>query len=225
MIRFEDVSHRTADGSSWSLRDLSFELHPGEVGAFHGANGAGKSLLLRIAATLESPSLGSVTVLGEPTRARAEKVRTRIGYLPASLPPPRGTVRERLDRHAEAYRVAPSVVDDVLELTELEALASRALSTLSDGERRRAELARVLLHDPDVLLLDDPDRGMTRDARRELAGFLAEMATLGKTIAFASHDEALARDADALCWTLASGSFTATPERDAAPSRTTEGSP
>lgn len=217
MIRLDGVWHRTGSVREWGLRDVSLELGAGEIGAVLGPNGAGKSLLLRVAATLEAPSRGSVTLLGVDAVSHPEQMRHRIGYLGPSLPPATGTVRDRLDAHAFAHRVPSAVVADVLELTELEPLAGVPLADLSDGERRRAELARVLLHDPAVLLLDDPDRGLTADARSELAGFLAEMAALGRTVLLATHDLALARAAGALCWTLSAGAVTDAPERPAGP--------
>ncbi len=181
------------------LRDVSFDAAPGEVIGVVGPNGAGKTTLLRVLATLEAPSSGALEVLGVSTWESPESIRPRLGYLASDVHVYGAlTVREHLELAAGMYRVdhADAVIDAVLELTGATSLADTVASKLSDGDRRRLALARTLVHDPEVLILDEPARALDPGARVELRALFDELRTLGKTIIVGSH---LLDDVASLC--------------------------
>ena len=184
-LRLDDVSHRFAPDAPWCLRSVSLAVDPGEVVGLVGPSGAGKSVLLRVAATLLRPAAGRVTHDG--LDAPAARARAAIGYLaPAHRCPDDVTVRAYLDATAALHGRAAADVADALALTDLEARAPARGHALSFGERRRLELARALLPDPSLLLLDDPALGLDAAARADLADFLRTLASLGKAVLVAS---------------------------------------
>lgn len=186
MIELRDISHR--DEGRAVLTAVDLDLARGDVAGLTGPNGSGKSLLLRVLATLVVPRRGRFLVDGEDVIADPAPYRRRLGYLAASHGAPAGvTVRAYLDAQAALHRVPAGLVDGVLELTDLLADGDRVATTLSRGQRRRLELARVLLHDPEVLLLDDPAAGLDPAAQDELYDFLRELAALGRVVVLASH--------------------------------------
>ena len=144
------------------LRDVSFEVQHGEIFGFIGPNGAGKTTAIRILATLLEPLAGRVEVNGSDVTVDPEKVRKIIGYMPDHAGVyERVTVREYLEFFADAYRVPTAgttyeVVDAVMELTELDQLGTKLVATMSKGMKQRLQLARTLLHDPKVLIMDEP---------------------------------------------------------------------
>ncbi|MFN9371037.1 MAG: ABC transporter ATP-binding protein [Planctomycetaceae bacterium] len=165
-----------------ALRDVSFEVPPGELVALIGPNGAGKSTLLKILATFVSPTHGTARVAGCDVRTQAREVRQQLGYLPEQLPSdPVLRVREYLDLRARLKQLDRSrrsvEIDRVLGLCELAPVRDRLLDQLSTGYRRRVGLADALLGSPPVLLLDEPTVGLdpmqvrqTRELIRSLAG-------------------------------------------------------
>jgi ABC-2 type transport system ATP-binding protein len=171
------------------LRDVSFEVAPGEIFGFIGPNGAGKTTTIRVMATLLEPTAGTVRIDGVDAALEPEAVRRIIGYMPDHAGVyERITVREFLEFFADAYRIPElGVVDAVIELTELTKLADRLVATLSKGMKQRLQIARTLLHDPKVLVLDEPASDLDPRARIEVRDLLLELRELGKTIFLSSH--------------------------------------
>lgn len=176
----------------FALRDVSFSVPEGEIFAFIGPNGAGKTTTIRILATLLEPTRGEVRVAGHCVRDETEEVRRLIGYLPDRFGVYEGlTVREYLEFFAAAYRLSGQrrqrVLGDVLELTDLAPLARRMVRSLSLGMRQRLCLARTLVHDPRLLILDEPASSLDPRARIEFRMLLRELRDMGKTIFISSH--------------------------------------
>jgi ABC-2 type transport system ATP-binding protein len=186
-IRVRHLWHRY--GSMDVLRDVNFEVKHGEIFGFIGPNGAGKTTTIRIMATLLEPMAGRVEVDGIDVALDPDKVRRIIGYMPDHAGVyERITVREYLEFFADAYSVADiGVVDVVIELTELTKLSDRLVVALSKGMKQRLQVARILLHDPKVLVLDEPASDLDPRARIEIRDLLLELRELGKTIFLSSH--------------------------------------
>ncbi len=179
-------------GRQVAVRDLSFTVPRGEVFGFIGPNGAGKTTTIKVLATLLKPSFGSVRVLGTDVMIWPQEVRRHIGYVPDSFGVYEDlTVTEYLHFFAAAYRIdrekRPGVVADVLALTDLSGKAESPVDALSRGMKQRLGIARILLHDPPLLLLDEPASGLDPRARIELRELLKELRQMGKTILVSSH--------------------------------------
>ncbi|HEV8072415.1 MAG TPA: ABC transporter ATP-binding protein [Planctomycetaceae bacterium] len=179
-------------GSFVAVRGISFQIPRGEVFGFIGPNGAGKSSTIRILATLQHPSGGTVRVDGIEVRSDPMKIRRKIGYMPDAFGLYEGlTVREYLHFFAAAYDTLEvrrdRLVDDVLTLTDLRLKIDAQVDGLSRGMKQRLGLARVLLHDPELLLLDEPASGLDPRARIEVREILKELSRMGKTILISSH--------------------------------------
>ncbi|MFY7954394.1 MAG: ATP-binding cassette domain-containing protein [Armatimonadaceae bacterium] len=179
-------------GSLVALHELNLTLEPGEIFGFIGPNGAGKTTTIKILATLLEPSTGKAFVDGIDVTADPEAVRAVIGYMPDSF----GVyddfkVWEYLDFFAAAYKVPkvdrPGLVDMVLELTNLTVKKDAWVESLSRGMKQRLCLARTLVHNPKLLLLDEPASGLDPRARIELREMLRELRSMGKTIVVSSH--------------------------------------
>ncbi|HEY3496479.1 MAG TPA: ABC transporter ATP-binding protein, partial [Polyangiaceae bacterium] len=186
-IRVRHLWHRY--GALDVLRDVSFDVGPGEIFGFIGPNGAGKTTTIRIMATLLEPTAGQVEIEGIDVALDPDRVRRIIGYMPDHAGVyERITVREFLEFFADAYAVPElGVVDAVIELTDLAKLADRLVVTLSKGMKQRLQIARTLLHDPRVLVLDEPASDLDPRARIEVRDLLLELRELGKTIFLSSH--------------------------------------
>jgi ABC-2 type transport system ATP-binding protein len=176
-------------GSLDVLRDVSFDVAHGEIFGFIGPNGAGKTTTIRAMATLLEPTAGSVYIDGFDAALDPDEVRKIIGYMPDHAGVyERITVREFLEFFADAYRIPElGVVDAVIELTDLAKLSDRLVATLSKGMKQRLQIARTLLHDPKVLVLDEPASDLDPRARIEVRDLLLELRELGKTIFLSSH--------------------------------------
>ncbi len=179
-------------GNVEAVRDLDLDIGEGEIFGFIGPNGAGKTTTIRILATLLTPTAGLVRIAGHSLGKEAEKIRALIGYMPDSF----GVyeemlVLEYLEFFAAAYGIAgprrAQVVDDVLQLTELTRHRMAVIGTLSRGQQQRLGLARVLVHDPKVLLLDEPASGLDPRARIEIRELIRELGRMGKTVLLSSH--------------------------------------
>jgi ABC-2 type transport system ATP-binding protein len=186
-IRVRHLSHRF--GAREVLRDVSFDVPHGEIFGFIGPNGAGKTTTIRVMATLLEPATGRVEIDGFDVSIDPDRVRRAIGYMPDHAGVyERITVREFLEFFADSYQVPDAgVVDVVLELTELKKLEGRLVVELSKGMKQRLQVARILLHDPKVLILDEPASDLDPRARIELRDLLLELRDLGKTIFLSSH--------------------------------------
>jgi ABC-2 type transport system ATP-binding protein len=172
--------------------DMSFRLEKGDVYGFVGPNGAGKTTTMRMMATLLDPDYGDIVIDGVSVLDEPEYIRTIIGYMPDYIGVYEGVeIREYLEFFAAAYRIPVEkrkpLVDEIMELTDLTTVATKDVSTLSKGMRQRLCLAKTLVHDPKVLILDEPAAGLDPRARIELRLLLKELQKLGKTIIISSH--------------------------------------
>ncbi len=179
-------------GGTVAVDDLSFDVKAGEIFGFIGPNGAGKTTTIRILSTLLDPTSGEARIDGACVQNQVEEVRRMIGYLPDSFGVYEGiTVSEYLDFFAAAFRISgparQKVVKDVMELTDLGHLSDRLVSQLSRGMKQRLCLAKTLVHDPKVLILDEPASSLDPRARIELRALLKELRGMGKTIFISSH--------------------------------------
>ncbi len=175
-----------------ALHRISFDVLPQSIHGFVGPNGAGKTTTLKILATLLKPQEGVALVYGESVATRWKQVRRLIGYMPDHFSMYRQmTVFEYLDFFAAAYGLSlerrDRVVQDVLALTDRTARKDSLISSLSRGMMQRVSLARVLVNDPQLLLLDEPASGLDPRARIELMEILRELRRMGKTIFISSH--------------------------------------
>jgi ABC-2 type transport system ATP-binding protein len=190
-IRVRHLWHRF--GRMEVLRDVSFDVNEGEIFGFIGPNGAGKTTTIRVMATLLEPMAGKVEIDGWDVTIDPQAVRKVIGYMPDHAGVyERVTVREYLEFFADAYKVPTAgttyaVVDAVMELTDLTKLRDKLVATMSKGMKQRLQLARTLLHDPKVLILDEPASDLDPRARIEIRDLLVELRSMGKTIFLSSH--------------------------------------
>lgn len=179
------------------LRGLDFEVQPGEFVALLGPNGAGKTTFLRILASLSRPSLGSVTVAGHRLPDEAAAVRARLGVV-SHLPLLYGdlTAEENLRFYARMYNAADreTRITEVLEMVGLENRRRDLVRTYSRGMQQRLAIGRAVLHDPDVMLFDEPYTGLDQDASSMLDEVLKTVAAEGRTVVMTSHDLARAED-------------------------------
>src|ERR1041385_4700936 len=175
-----------------AVKDLTFSLEQGDIFGFIGPNGAGKTTTIKILATLLRPSFGRAVINGIDVVRDPEAVRGIIGYMPDFF----GVyddikVWEYLDFFAAAYKIPrakrPGIIDDVLELTDLTVKKEAYVEELSRGMKQRLCLAKTLVHDPKVLLLDEPASGLDPRARIEIKELLKELKSMGKTIIISSH--------------------------------------
>jgi ABC-2 type transport system ATP-binding protein len=179
-------------GELYALNRLNLTLHQGDVYGFIGPNGAGKTTTMRILATLLNPSWGEATVCGYSIYTGSKEIRRVIGYMPDFF----GVyddmkVIEYLEFFASAYRIKgparKKICEEVLELVDLTYKRDALVTSLSRGMTQRLGLARTLLHDPQVLLLDEPASGLDPRARIEMRALLKELRIMGKTILVSSH--------------------------------------
>ena len=175
-----------------AVKDLCLELDKGDIFGFIGPNGAGKTTTIKMIATLLMPSAGTVIVDGIDVVRNPEQIRSIVGYMPDFF----GVyddikVWEYLDFFAAAYRIPkgqrPQIIDDVLALTDLTIKKDSYVESLSRGMKQRLCLAKTLVHDPKVMLLDEPASGLDPRARIEIRELLLELQSMGKTIIVSSH--------------------------------------
>jgi len=179
-------------GKTRAVDDISFSFRGGHIFGFVGPNGAGKTTAMRILATLDEPMDGDATVDGISVVQDPEKARKLIGFMPDSLPAHRDiTVHEYIDFFARAYgvdgRKRDKVVEGIEEFTNLLGIREKTLRALSKGMKQRVSLARAMVHDPAVLILDEPAAGLDPRARIELRELLKILAGRGKAILVSSH--------------------------------------
>jgi heme exporter protein A len=187
------------------LNGVDLEVRSGEFVALLGPNGAGKTTFLRILASLSHPSLGEVRVAGHRLPHQAAAVRARLGVV-SHLPLLYGelTAEENLRFYGRLYGIAElsERVTDVLEMVGLSTRRRDLVRTFSRGMQQRLAIGRAVLHDPDVMLFDEPHTGLDQDASTMLDGVLRSVAAQGRTVVMTSHDlaraEALATRFDIL---------------------------
>ncbi len=179
-------------GKLVALNNLQLEIEEGECFGYIGPNGAGKTTTIRILATLLQPTWGEARVCGHVVGYESRKIRPLIGYVPDFFGAYEDmVVQEYLEFFAAAYDIGgkkrAQIVGDVLELTDLSFKRDALVDSLSRGMKQRLSIARVLLHDPKVLLLDEPASGLDPRARIEIRELLKELHRMGKTIIISSH--------------------------------------
>jgi ABC-2 type transport system ATP-binding protein len=179
-------------GNIAALYGLDLMVNKGDLFGFIGSNGAGKTTTLRILATFLAPSAGRAQVLGHDVVSQANAVRHVIGYMPDFFGVYKDMeVTEYLDFFGACYKIPTAqrdkTVNDVLELVGLSEKKGALIGALSRGMQQRLGLARVLIHDPQLLLLDEPASGLDPRARIEMMAILQELQRLGKTIIISSH--------------------------------------
>jgi ABC-2 type transport system ATP-binding protein len=190
MIRTTNLTKRF--GALTAVDHLSLEIGPGEVFGFIGPNGAGKSTTMKILSCLLRPDEGQATVCGFDVTLHGDSIRRVLGYMPDFL----GvyddlTVDEYLQFFAAAFKLPRqkrrSIIDSVLELTDLTGKRRAMVDSLSRGMQQRLGVARVLIHEPKVLLLDEPASGLDPRARIEMRSLLQELGRMGKCLMVSSH--------------------------------------
>jgi ABC-2 type transport system ATP-binding protein len=190
MIKIENVSKYYK--SFPAVKDMSLEIGRGEVFGFIGPNGAGKTTTIKMLATLMLPSEGKLSIGGYDIEKEPHEVRRIIGYMPDSFGVYEDLLAwEYLDYFAALYKLSPPqrkrAISDVLELTDLTIKRDAQVMSLSRGMKQRLCLAKTLLHDPAVLLLDEPASGLDPHARIEIRELIRELCRMGKTVLVSSH--------------------------------------
>ena len=179
-------------GNTRAVDDISFSFSSGEIVGFVGPNGAGKTTTMRILATLDEPTSGDATIDGVSIVETPENARRLIGYVPDALPTHRDiSVHDYLDFFARAYELPSTqreqVVESIEGFTNLTGIREKSLYALSKGMKQRVSLARALVHDPPVLVMDEPAAGLDPRARVELRELLRILSGQGKAILISSH--------------------------------------
>lgn len=179
-------------GKLIALDNLHLNIEEGECFGYIGPNGAGKTTTIRILSTLLQPTWGEARVCGHVVGYESRKIRPLIGFVPDFFGAYEDmVVQEYLEFFAAAYNITgkkrTQIVGDVLELTDLSYKRDALVDSLSRGMKQRLSIARVLLHDPKVLLMDEPASGLDPRARIEIRELLKELKRMGKTILISSH--------------------------------------
>ena len=188
-------------GKNKVLGGVSFQAQSGEIFGLLGPNGAGKTTTLRIISTLLSPDAGTVEVLGYDTIKAPEQVRRRIGVVTADIGVyPRLSAHENIAYFAQLSQV-PDLdlkrrVDAVIERLDIGSFADQRAESLSSGQKQKVAIARAIVHDPEVLMFDEPTSNLDVLASREVREFMVESKGRGKCVIFSTH---VMHDAERLC--------------------------
>jgi ABC-2 type transport system ATP-binding protein len=186
-------------GEQKALDNVSFEVKTGEIVAFLGPNGAGKSTMMRIITGFIPPTSGTVLVNDMDASSDNPEIKKSIGYLPENNPIyPEMYVKEYLGFVASLYKIGPSSrkkIDNIIELTGLTPEVSKKIGSLSKGFRQRVGLAQALIHDPDVLILDEATSGLDPNQIVEIRN-LIKKAGIEKTVMLSTH---IMQEAEAIC--------------------------
>ena len=188
-------------GPNKVLRGVSFEACAGEIFGLLGPNGAGKTTTLRVISTLLAPDSGSVEVLGLDTKTSPQEVRRHVGVVTAEIGVyPRLTARENIKYFAELAGVLNGDltrrVDSVLERLDMRPFANQRAESLSSGQKQKVAIARAIVHDPAVLMFDEPTSNLDVLASKEVREFMVESRGRGKCVIFSTH---VLHDAERLC--------------------------
>lgn len=190
MIKTVDLTKKYGD--AFAIKAIDLDLNAGDLFGFIGPNGAGKTTTMRIIATLLEPSWGEAYVCDHSVHTAPKEIRRLVGYMPDFF----GvyddmTVVEYLEFFAASYRITGGArrkrVNEMLDVVDLDFKRDAYANTLSRGQTQRLGLARTLLHDPQVLLLDEPLSGLDPRARIEMRNLLRKLGAMGKTIIVSSH--------------------------------------
>ncbi|MBS7287512.1 MAG: ATP-binding cassette domain-containing protein [Candidatus Freyarchaeota archaeon] len=200
IIEVRDLK-KVYNGNVVALKGISFDVERGEIFGFLGPNGAGKTTTVHILCTLITPTSGSATVCGFDVVKEPDEVRKRIGFVPQDISVDDDlTARENLELHAKLYHMPKDLrkrrIEEVLELVGLQERADNLVKTFSGGMRRRLEIAEGLLHNPEILFLDEPTIGLDPASRIVIWDQLKEMNKEGVTIFITTH---YMDEADRLC--------------------------
>ncbi len=179
-------------GEFCALNDLSIHVNRGQILGFIGPNGAGKTTTIKILVGLSRPTSGMATIAGVNCSENASKIKHLVGYMPDKF----GSydnmrVREYLDFFGAVFGISPKVrkkrIDEVMEITHSSYMQDKFVESLSHGMQQRVGIARTLLHDPEVMILDEPANGLDPKARIEMREILLRLAAEGKTLIVTSH--------------------------------------
>ena len=198
MIKTEHLSKRYE--TLTAVDDVTFEVRPGEVLGFLGPNGAGKSTTMRMLAGFIAPTAGKASICGHDVETDALAAKTKLGYLPEGAPGyGEMSVRRFLEFIADLRRLSGDMrrtrLDHVIGRLQLEKVLEQSIETLSKGFRRRVGLASAILHDPPVLILDEPTDGLDPNQKHEVRTLINEMAH-DKIIVISTH---ILEEVDAVC--------------------------
>jgi len=183
-------------GSQKALDNVSFSIKKGEIVGFLGPNGAGKSTLMKILTTYINADEGTATVNGFDVNENQKAVQQSVGYLPEHNPLYLDLyVREYLEFNADVYKVAKSRIEEVIELTGLSSESHKKIGQLSKGYRQRVGLATALLHNPDVLILDEPTTGLDPNQLVEIRNVIKNVGK-NKTVFLSTH---IMQEVEAIC--------------------------
>ena len=183
-------------GTQKALNGVSFKIDSGEIVGFLGPNGAGKSTMMKIITTYIEPTSGSVLVNGFDTKDNGMEVKQSVGYLPEHNPLYLDFyVREYLKFHADIHKVGKERIEEVINLVGLIDIKGKKISQLSKGYRQRVGLAAALLHDPEVLILDEPTTGLDPNQLKDIRDLIREIGK-SKTILLSTH---IMQEVEAMC--------------------------
>ncbi len=195
-MSIEVVNISKSYGTQKALNAVSFSVKKGEIVGFLGPNGAGKSTLMKILTTYINADGGSATVNGFDVNSNQKAVQLSVGYLPEHNPLYLDLyVREYLAFNADVYKVAKSRINDVIELTGLSSESHKKIGQLSKGYRQRVGLANALLHNPDVLILDEPTTGLDPNQLVEIRNVIKNVGK-DKTVFLSTH---IMQEVEAIC--------------------------
>ena len=188
-------------GANNVLRGISFQAEPGEIFGLLGPNGAGKTTTLRIICTLLAADAGKVEVLGFDTRSAPAEVRRRIGVVTADIGIyPRLSARENVEYFARLCGLEGADLsrrlDGVIERLDMGSFAGQRAESLSSGQKQKVAIARAIVHDPEVLMFDEPTSNLDVLASKEVRDFMVEAKGRGKCVIFSTH---VMHDAERLC--------------------------
>jgi len=193
-ITVKDISKTY--GSQKALDQINFKINKGEITGFLGPNGAGKSTLMKILTTLLKPTSGEATVNDFSTEMTPREVQRSVGYLAENNPLyPDMYIREYLQLCADLSNTAQTRIEEVIESTGLTAEVSKKIKQLSKGYKQRVGLAAALLHDPEVLILDEPTTGLDPNQLRDIRGLIREVGK-HKTVLLSTH---IMQEVEAMC--------------------------
>lgn len=195
MIQASHLSKVFSDrkkGALHAVSDVSFACHPGEIYGLLGANGAGKTTTLRMLATMLRPTAGNITVAGHDVVANPEAVRASVGFLStATALYARLTAREMIEYFGRlnglSGELLASRVNGLMSLLEIHEFQDKRCDKLSTGMKQRVSIARTMVHDPPVMIFDEPTMGLDVMAARTIVKFIRDCRDKGKTVIFSSH--------------------------------------
>ncbi|MFT5369468.1 MAG: sodium transport system ATP-binding protein [Candidatus Latescibacterota bacterium] len=175
-----------------AVRDISFTCHPGRVFALLGPNGAGKTTALRMIATMLKPTTGTISVAGFDTVQQSQDVRTHLGFLTGNTGlydrlTPNEMVKYFADLHGLDGATFKTQRDHLFNLLDMNEFANRRIGKLSTGMRQKVSIVRTIIHDPDVIVFDEPTNGLDVVTSRNIVRIIRDCKEAGKTVIFSTH--------------------------------------